>query len=191
MKARLMHADARDPRSTDQLDELLGDSDIGHEGRAVTTDHAAVKTWLRLLSCTTQIETEIRRRLRTHFDMTLPRFDYLAQLHRFHAEQPQGLRMNALSRYLMVTGGNVTSLTDELEKTGYVTRQVDPEDRRSFRIALTPRGRRAFERVAEEHERWVIELLSGLEVGEGQQLHALLGHLRLSLTRGLQDDKNR
>ncbi len=191
MKARLMHADARDPRSTDRLDELLGDSDIGHEGRAVTTDHAAVKTWLRLLSCTTQIETEIRRRLRTHFDMTLPRFDYLAQLHRFHAEQPEGLRMNALSRYLMVTGGNVTSLTDELEKTGYVTRQVDPEDRRSFRIALTPRGRRAFERVAAEHERWVIELLSGLDIGEGAQLHALLGHLRLSLTRQRQDVENR
>ena len=99
--------------------------------------------------------------------------------------------MNALSRYLMVTGGNVTSLTDELEKTGYVTRQVDPEDRRSFRIALTPRGRRAFERVAAEHERWVIELLSGLDIGEGAQLHALLGHLRLSLTRQRQDVENR
>ena len=182
---------ARDPRSTNQLDELLGDSAIGHEGRAVTTNHAAVKTWLRLLSCTTQIETEIRRRLRTHFDMTLPRFDYLAQLHRFRDEQPEGLRMNALSRYLMVTGGNVTSLTDELEKSGYVTRQVDPDDRRSFRIALTPRGKRAFDRVAAEHERWIVELLAGLNADEGGQLHALLGHLRLSLTRRLQDDKIR
>ncbi len=181
----------RDPRSTDRLDELLGDGDIGHEGRAATTNHAAVKTWLRLLSCTTQIETEIRRRLRTHFDMTLPRFDYLAQLHRFHDEQPEGLRMNALSRYLMVTGGNVTSLTDDLEKAGYVTRQVDPDDRRSFRIALTPRGKRAFERVAQEHERWVVELLAGLGDGDAEQLHALLGHLRLSLTRRLQDDKTR
>ena len=189
MKDKPMNA--RDPRSTDRLGELLGDSAIGHEGRAATTNHAAVKTWLRLLSCTTQIETEIRRRLRTHFDMTLPRFDYLAQLHRFREEQPEGLRMNALSRYLMVTGGNVTSLTDELEKSGYVTRAVDPEDRRSFRIALTLRGRRAFERVAEEHERWVVELLSGLDVDEGDQLHALLGHLRLSLTRQLQDDKPR
>ena len=191
MKARAMRADNRDPRSTDRLDELLGDEAIGHEGRAATGNHAAVKTWLRLLSCTTQIETEIRRRLRLHFDMTLPRFDYLAQLHRFHAEQPQGLRMSALSRYLMVTGGNVTSLTDELEKTGHVTRRVDPDDRRSIRIALTTRGKRAFERVAQEHERWVIELLAGLDAREGEQLHALLGHLRLSLARRLQDDKTR
>jgi len=191
MKGKSTHADARDPRGVDRLDELLGDEAIGHEGRAATTNHAAVKTWLRLLSCTTQIETEIRRRLRLHFDMTLPRFDYLAQLHRFHQEQPEGLRMSALSRYLMVTGGNVTSLTDELEKSGHVTRQVDPQDRRSTRIALTPRGKRAFERVAEEHERWVIELLSGLADSEGEQLHALLGRLRLSLTRRLQDDKTR
>jgi DNA-binding MarR family transcriptional regulator len=181
----------RDPRSTNRLGELIGDDAIGHEGRAVSTHHAAVKTWLRLLSCTTQIETEIRRRLRQHFDMALPRFDYLAQLHRFREEQPQGLRMNALSRYLMMTGGNVTSLTDELEKSGHVTRQVDPDDRRSFRIALTTRGRRKFERVAEEHERWVVELLDGLSIDEGDQLHALLGHLRLSLTRRLQVDKPR
>lgn len=191
MKSRATRQDVRDPHSIDRLDELLGDGAIGHEGRAATTNHAAVKTWLRLLSCTTQIETEIRRRLRLHFDMTLPRFDYLAQLHRFHQEQPQGLRMSALSRYLMVTGGNVTSLTDELEKSGHVTRQVDPEDRRSTRIALTARGKRAFERVAQEHERWVIELLAGLEAAEGEQLHALLGHLRLSLARRLQDDKTR
>jgi DNA-binding MarR family transcriptional regulator len=181
----------RDPRSTNQLDELLDDSEIGHEGRALSTNHAAVKTWLRLLSCTTQIETEIRRRLRAHFDMTLPRFDYLAQLHRFQDEQPEGLRMSALSRYLMVTGGNVTSLTDDLEKSGYVTRQVDREDRRSFRIVLTPRGKRTFERVAEEHEKWVIELLAGLNAEEGAQLHALLGHLRLSLTSRLQGGRSR
>jgi len=191
MKGRTIKADPRDPLGTDRLDELLGVSAIGHEGRAATTHHAAVRTWLRLLSCTTQIETEIRRRLRAHFDMTLARFDYLAQLHRFREEQPEGLRMSALSRYLMVTGGNVTSLTDELEKAGYVTRQVDPEDRRSFRIALTLRGRRAFERVAAEHERWVVELLSGLDPGEGERLHAMLGHLRLSLARRLQHDTNR
>ncbi|HEX7640381.1 MAG TPA: MarR family transcriptional regulator [Burkholderiaceae bacterium] len=178
-------AAARDPRSADRLGELIGDDALGHEGRAASDDHAAVKTWLRLLAVTAQIETEVRRRLRQQFDMTLPRFDYLAQLHRFREEQPQGLRMSALSKYLMVTGGNVTSLTDELVRSGHVTRRPDPDDRRSFRVALTARGRRAFERVAAEHERWIVELLGGLEADEAGQLHALLGHLRLSLARRL------
>jgi len=87
----------------------------------------------------------------------------------------------------MVTGGNVTSLTDELEKNGYVTRNLDPDDRRSFRIALTTRGKRAFEKVAAEHERWVVELLGDLNADESRQLHALLGHLRLGLTRRIND----
>ena len=49
----------------------------------------------------------------------------------------------------MVTGGNVTSLPDELEKSGHVARSVAPEDRRSFRVALTARGRRAEETRAD------------------------------------------
>jgi len=35
-----------------------------------------------MLSCTTQVTTEIRRRLRRGFGVTLARFDYMAQLHR-------------------------------------------------------------------------------------------------------------
>jgi DNA-binding MarR family transcriptional regulator len=176
-------ARTRDPRPTRRLPELLGDEAIGFEARADAGDHAALKLWLRMLACTTQVETEIRRRLRVQFDMTLPRFDCLAQLYRLQATHPQGLRMSALSRYLMVTGGNVTSLVDELVKDGVVTRQVDPEDRRSARVALTASGRRAFERIAAEHEGWVVELLGGLGAAERRQLHELLGHLRLDLNR--------
>jgi DNA-binding MarR family transcriptional regulator len=174
-------SEERDPRSAHRLDELLGDSQIGHEGRAATTNHAAVKTWLRLLSCTTQIETEIRRRLRLHFDMTLPRFDYLAQLHRFHKEQPEGLRMNALSRYLMVTGGNVTGLTDELERDGLVAREASPDDRRAWIVRLTTKGRRAFEAMAHEHEQWILEMFAGLDARTVQQLYTHLGALRVQL----------
>ena len=44
MKSRAISPDARAPRSTDRLDELLGDDAIGHEGRAATSNHATVKT---------------------------------------------------------------------------------------------------------------------------------------------------
>lgn len=158
---------------------LLDDDQIGMEARAGDADHQALKVWLRLLACTTQIETEIRRRLRTQFGMTLARFDYLAQLHR----HPEGLRMSALSRYLMVTGGNVTALTDDLEQEGLVVRETDAEDRRSFKVALTPAGRDAFEQVAQVHEGWVVELLGGLDIEQKHELHELLGRLRVHLAQ--------
>ena len=172
-------------RKTRRLDlpRLLGEDQIGHEARAVSGDHLTLKVWLRLLACSTQIETEIRKRLRTRFGITLARFDYLAQLHR----HPEGLRMNVLSRYLMVTGGNVTGLTDELAKDGLVTREDDPADRRSFRVCITEPGRRAFERIAAEHEGWLVELFSGVSVAGQKDLLEQLGQLRVQLARSQSD----
>lgn len=169
----------RPPRAPGALRLLPGGVQqhlAGHEARAFEGDHASLKLWLRLLACATQIETEIRRRLRSQFGTTLPRFDYLAQLHR-HAD---GLRMNELSRHLMVTGGSVTGLTDQLEKDGWVQRESAPDDRRAFVLRLTPPGRAAFERMAAAHEAWVVELLGGLNATERRTLHGLLGRLRVT-----------
>ena len=155
---------------------------LGHEARTQTGDHAALKLWLRMLSCVTEIEAEIRRRLRERFGISLPRFDYLAQLHR----HPEGLKMRDLSRYLMVTGGNVTALTDELEREGFVQRDSDPEDRRSWRLRMTAAGRKAFERIAREHEQWVIELFAGLDAAQKQSLYEGLGRLRVQMAASQQ-----
>ena len=157
----------------------LGDPQIGAEARANATDHAALKLWLRLLACANQIEAEIRQRLRGRFGISLSRFDYLAQLHR----HPEGLRMNALSRFLLVTGGNVTGLTDELAKDGLVQRQRAPGDRRAFVLTLTPAGRASFEAMAAEHETWVVGLMTDLMPDDRDRLHALLGTLRTSVAQ--------
>ena len=158
---------------------FLDKDSIGLEGRVASDDHQSIKVWLRLLSCSTQIETEIRKRLRSEFGMTLARFDYLAQLHR----HPGGLRMNALSRYLMVTGGNVTGLTDDLEQEGLVERVAEPDDRRSFRVSLTRLGTQVFERVAAAHEAWVISIFAGIAPAHKAQLHEWLGRLRVQLNQ--------
>ena len=151
--------------------------ELGHEARAGSGDHAALKLWLRLLACATQIESEIRRRLRAQFGVTLARFDYMAQLYRYK----DGLKMRELSRYLMVTGGNVTGLTDDLERDGLVAREASPSDRRAWILRLTPKGRRSFEAMAQEHERWILELLGGLDERTVQQLYTQLGALRVQL----------
>jgi DNA-binding MarR family transcriptional regulator len=157
---------------------LLRDAqELGHEARAGSGDHAALKLWLRLLACATQIESEIRRRLRAQFGVTLARFDYMAQLYRYK----DGLKMRELSRYLMVTGGNVTGLTDDLERDGLVAREASPSDRRAWILRLTPKGRRGFEAMAQEHERWILELLGGLDERTVQQLYTQLGALRVQL----------
>ncbi|MDO9284986.1 MAG: MarR family transcriptional regulator [Aquabacterium sp.] len=152
---------------------------LGHESRAELGDHAALKLWLRLLACSTQIEDEIRRRLRLRFGISLPRFDYLAQLYR----EPQGLKMKDLSRRLMVTGGNVTGLTDELEREGLVQRESSPTDRRSWIVRLTEPGRSGFAAMAAEHEQWILELFAGLDAKAMAQLHGHLGVLRVHLTQ--------
>ncbi len=167
-------------KQDDASHALLSDAqELGHEARAGTADHAVLKLWLRMLASTTQIEAEIRKRLRERFDMSLARFDYMAKLYRYE----EGLKMRDLSRYLMVTGGNVTGLTDELEREGVVQRSASPEDRRAWIVSLTPKGRRSFEAMAKEHEEWLLEMFSGLDAKAVQQLYAQLGALRVHLVR--------
>ena len=144
------------------------------ESRLHDDHHDAVRLWLRLLTCTLLIERRIRGRLRDRFAMTLPRFDLMAQLER----APGGLKMNELSRRLMVTGGNVTGLTDQLVAEGLVERLRVPGDRRAHAVSLTDAGRDAFRAMAEEHERWIVELLGGLSTGDRERLYALLGRLK-------------
>lgn len=156
---------------------LLDTEAIGLEGRVSHDDHQSLKLWLRLLSCSTQVETIISRRLRQEAGITLARFDFLAQLHR----HPEGLRMSVLSRYLMVTGGNVTGLADQLQQEGLVERTIDPDDRRSMRVTLTKKGRRLFETLAATHEAWIVSLFDGMDPAAMRDLYALLGRLRVQL----------
>jgi DNA-binding MarR family transcriptional regulator len=158
------------------------------ETRVNDDHHQALKLWLRLLTCTNKIESEIRNRLRTGFDTTLPRFDLMAQLER----RPQGLKMSELSQRLMVTGGNITGITDQLEQEGLVVRNSDPGDRRAYTVKLTVAGRRLFAKMAAVHEEWVIELFGSLSVVEKEQAGRLLAKLKLGLgTEPLENEGKR
>jgi DNA-binding MarR family transcriptional regulator len=153
---------------------VLDDAPRDLESRVSDDHHQALKLWLRLLSCTNRIEATIRNRLRSEFGITLPRFDLLAQLER----HPEGLRMVELSQRLMVTGGNVTGITDQLEREGLVVRAEHPTDRRAYAVRLTPAGRRMFRRMAATHENWVVTLLDGWTAEQKAQVQALLATLK-------------
>lgn len=129
-----------------------------YETRASSDDHQALRLWLRFFACANLIEQHVRRNLRSEFATTLPRFDLMAQLER----HPSGLTMGEISRRLMVTGGNVTGITDELEGAGLVVREPSRHDRRVLTVKLTSAGRRTFAEMARAHERWIVDLFAGL-----------------------------
>jgi DNA-binding MarR family transcriptional regulator len=137
------------------------------------SEHLSLRLWLRLLSCTNTIESRARTRLREEFATTLPRFDLMAQLER----SPEGLKMSELSRRMMVTGGNVTRLTDQLEAEGLVARGGSA-DRRVYQVSLTARGRLAFAAMARRHEAWIVDMFAALSHEERTQLYALLAKLK-------------
>jgi len=151
-----------------------GGAPLDLETRAQKGDHQALRLWLRLLSCTVRIENQIRLRLRREFNTTLPRFDLMAQLER----NAGGLRMSELSKRLMVSGGNVTGITDQLEREGLVVRTQSPGDRRAFTVKLTATGLKRFREMAARHEQWIIELLGGLSREEKEMMIGELWKLK-------------
>ena len=148
------------------------------ETRATKDDHQALRLWLRLLSCTVRVENRVRSGLRQEFATTLPRFDLMAQLQRY----PGGLRMSELSKRLMVSGGNVTGITDQLEREGFVVRTLDRGDRRAIAVKLTPAGLKRFREMAASHEQWIVELLGGLSPEEKQTMLGTLSKLKSHLS---------
>jgi DNA-binding MarR family transcriptional regulator len=137
----------------------------------------SLRLWLRLLSCSMIIEKRIRAKLDADFDTTLPRFDVLAALER----QPEGLTMGQLSRSIMVSNGNVTSVVNRLLDDGWVARTSEKADRRVATVRLTRQGRQAFLKMAETHEQWVDHMCAGLSDAHIDELMRLLGDLRASI----------
>ena len=146
-------------------------------------DHEAeLRLWLRLLTCTALIEGEVRSRLRDTFDVTLPRFDLMAQLDK----APSGMTLGELSQRMMVSNGNVTGLVDRLVEQNMIERRPSPTDRRAMLVNLTSDGRKAFRAMARTHEGWIAEIFGEFSRNEIDQLMQLLAKTKAAARRAKQ-----
>jgi DNA-binding MarR family transcriptional regulator len=144
---------------------------LDSETKTVESDHGdELRLWLRLLTCTTLIEGAVRSRLRERFDVTLPRFDLMAQLDR----APDGMTLSDVSKRMMVSNGNVTGLVERLVESGHLDRRTSESDRRVQVIRLTKTGRAEFRRMAAEHETWIADIFSELTPKDVRELMRLL-----------------
>jgi DNA-binding MarR family transcriptional regulator len=144
-----------------------------------------LRLWLRLLTCTTLIEGEVRRRLRERFDVTLPRFDLMAQLDK----APDGLTLSDLSKRMMVSNGNMTALVERLVASGHLDRRTAENDRRAQVISLTGLGRAEFRAMAAEHEGWIAQMFGELSRREIGDLLRLLAKAKGSARRAVQGER--
>jgi DNA-binding MarR family transcriptional regulator len=140
-----------------------------------------LRLWLRLFTCKEVIEAEVRRRLRDAFDVTLPRFDLMAQLYR----APKPMTLGELSQRMMVSNGNVTGLVDRLVDQGFISRRPSPKDRRAQLVSLTAQGRRFFAGLARTNGDWIGELFADLSSDDIETLMRLLAKTKASARKAI------
>lgn len=133
-----------------------------------------LRLWIRMLRASRVVENALRERLKREFDTTLPRFDVLATLSR----QPEGMLMSDLSRFLLVSNGNVTGIVSRLAEDGLVARAQREGDRRTSIVRLTSRGEAEFRRMAAVHESWIGELFADIGEDEARHLSTVLNTFR-------------
>lgn len=133
-----------------------------------------LRLWIRLLRAARVVEGELRERLKTQFEMTLPRFDVMSALYR----ERDGMLMSDLSRFLLVSNGNVTGIVDRLVSDGFVVRSNREGDRRTSIVRLTEAGEIRFAEMASAHENWIEELLKDISEEDARRLSSMLKAFR-------------
>jgi len=88
-----------------------------------------------------------------------------------------------LSRKMLVSGGNMTCVVDNLEKEGLVVRRHSEEDRRSVIVALTEKGTELFERIFPQHADFITQTAAVLNEDEQEDLARLLKKLGSAVER--------
>ncbi|MCO5992504.1 MarR family winged helix-turn-helix transcriptional regulator [Actinoallomurus rhizosphaericola] len=141
-------------------------------------DAAPMRVLGRLSRLTRITERELKA-LFARFGLERGEFDVLATLRR--AGAPDGMTAGELARASMVTSGAVTNRLDRLVAKGYVTREVDPDNRRTVVVALTATGRALIDRAVTAHLENERRILAALDQGEQDRLAATLRTLLLSL----------
>ena len=129
-----------------------------------------LKIWIRLLGVTRAAESHLRGFLRVKHETTLPRFDVMAALYR----RREGMTMGELSRVLLVSNGNSTTVVDRLEQDGLVKRTPSETDLRTSYVTLTTDGLSLFETLAAEHEEEINGLFANLTDADLEALNDIL-----------------
>jgi DNA-binding MarR family transcriptional regulator len=137
-------------------------------------DTADLARIARLAAC---MERE-RAAISAAADLKAGQFQVLAEL---RSRDPWPMTATDLAYAIVITSGGLTPVLDQLEGRGLVTRQIDPEDRRARRIAITEKGRSLIARALDQQTARHRALNSVLSVEERETLNGILRKLLVAV----------
>lgn len=133
----------------------------------------ALDAYIKLVRASESVTSRVIR----HLDddgLTVSQFGVLEAL--FHLGP---LSQRELAQKILKSGGNVTMVIDNLEKRGLVKREREEEDRRLYRITLTPLGRKLIKNIFPRHAEKIASQMNILTKEELQELGRLCRKLGL------------
>lgn len=135
-------------------------------------EQKTLDAFIKLMRATESLNNRLNRH-HAEADLTVTQFGVLEAL--LHLGP---LNQKALGEKLLKSGGNITLVVDNLEKSGWVERQQNPEDRRSMMIHLTPKGEKFISSYFPKHLKRIVEefeVLSDKELDQLSQICKKLG----------------
>jgi MarR family 2-MHQ and catechol resistance regulon transcriptional repressor len=91
------------------------------------------------------------------------------------------MTLGELTKKMLVSGGNMTVVVNNLDRDGYVVRTKDVKDRRVVRVRLSTKGKVLFDRIFVKHAEFVRKTASILTPDEQKELGNLLRKLGCGL----------
>jgi len=150
---------------------------LGTHHKGTRTETRALDTYIKLMRAVGSLGAPLDRRLDEE-GLTTTQFGVLEAV--FHLGP---MCQRALGEKLLTSGGNVTTVVDNLERRGLVQRVRSEEDRRFVSVHLTDDGRELIARVFPRHLGRIVEAMSALSAGEQDDLARLCKKLGLAQPR--------
>jgi len=138
-----------------------------------SSEKNTLNTFIKMMRATESINNRLNKHL-AEVDLTVSQFGTLEALYHLGP-----LNQRAIAEKLLKSGGNITMVIDNLEKSGYVTRKKDPQDRRAVLIHLTEKGDEFINEFFPKHLDKIKQEFSVLSDSEKKQLAAMCKKLGL------------
>ncbi len=137
----------------------------------------ALTTWVKLARAFSSVNKRSVENIRK-FGLTQPQFAVIELLGHLGP-----LKVGEICNKMLVTGGNMTLVLDNIEKLGLLERIHSKEDRRTINVQLTEKGQELFNNIFTEHAEHITKLFNVLTLDEQKLLGELLKKLGLAVSK--------